>query len=266
MTNSKVSIITVNLNNADGLIDTIRSVLSQTYNNYEFIIIDGGSNDESKNIIELYSGSFAYWCSERDGGIYFGMNKGLEHVTGEYVIFLNSGDCFVNKNVLEKVFRNTNYTEDIIVGRQQYILKSGRHSKSRRINPDEVDSLFFWGNTLPHQCTFVKSVLFRKLGGYNTDYRIVSDWIFWYRAVRELKVTIRSVNILISIMQPGGISSSPEEYRSEVVHFLMSQINDLTERDWREIIDRCHGSYQLTCATRNGLGKLLVKIAKFINK
>ena len=67
-------------------------------------------------------------------------------------------------------------------------------------------------------------------------------------------------------MQPGGISSSPEGYSSEVVHFLMSQINDLTERDWREIIDRCHRSYQLTWATRNGLGKLLVKIAKFINK
>lgn len=263
----KVSIITVNFNNVGGLKDTIESVLSQTYTNYEYIIIDGGSNDESKNIIEHHSNSLAYWCSEKDGGIYWGMNKGLKHATGEYVIFLNSGDCFVNNKVLERVFSYADFTEDLIVGRQLYVMKSGRRSKSRRINPNEIDSYFFFGNTLPHQCTFIKRLLFNKLdGGYCTDYKIVSDWIFWYRAVTEQKATIRCVNFLISTMQPGGISSSPEGWRSEVVHFLMNKIDKFTEKDWYEIIDKCNKSYQLTCATRNELGRLLVKIAKFINK
>lgn len=174
----KASIISVNFNNAKGLKNTIESVLSQTYTDYEYIIIDGGSNDESKAIIEQHSNSLTYWCSERDGGIYFGMNKGLEHAIGEYVIFLNSGDCFVNSKVLEQVFSDTNYTEDLIVGRQLFVMKSGRHSKSRRIFPHEIDSFFFLGNTLPHQCTFIKRLLFNKLGQYCTDYKIVSDWIF----------------------------------------------------------------------------------------
>ncbi len=263
----KVSIVTVNYNNREGLTQTIESVKRQTFNEYEYIVIDGGSDDGSKDILLRYSSMFSYWCSERDGGIYFGMNKGLEHASGDYVIFLNSGDRFVDSKVLERIFSNTDYTEDLIVGRQLHIMKSGRRSKSRRIRSEEVNGMFFFGNTLPHQCTFIKVQLFSDLGGgYNTDYKIVSDWIFWYRAVTERNATIRSVDTLISIMQPGGVSASTERRRSEVARFLMSRIDKFTEKDWREIVERCHRSYQLTCATRSGLGRLLVKIAKFINK
>lgn len=262
----KVSIITVNFNNANGLEQTIDSVIRQTYSDYEYIIIDGGSTDESKKIIEKHSAYLSYWCSEKDGGIYFGMNKGLKCVTGEYVIFLNSGDRFVNRKVLEQVFICNNYTEDLIIGRQLYIMKSGRRTKSRRLNPDEIDSVFFLGNTLLHQCTFIKLQLFNKLGEYCTDYKVVSDWIFWYRAVTELKATIRCIDILISIMQPDGVSSHSKERRSESIHFLMSQEYKFTEEDWQKIIERCRSGYQLTCATRSALGRLLVKIAKFINK
>lgn len=262
----KVSIVTVNYNNREGLIQTIESVKRQTFNDYEYIVIDGGSDDGSRDILERNSSLFSYWCSERDGGIYYGMNKGLSHVTGEYVLFLNSGDCFVNHKVLERVFSNTDQTEDLIVGRQLHIMKSGRRSKSRRIRPEEIDGMFFFGNTLPHQCTFIKSQLFNKLWGYCTEYKIISDWIFWYRAVTEQNATIRCVDVLISIMQPNGISTSPDGRRSEVVRFLMSRKDKFTVNDWREIVERCHKAYQLTCATRSKLGRLLVRIAKFISK
>ena len=103
-TNPLVSIITVNLNNVEGLKKTLQSVLEQTYKNIDWIIIDGGSSDGSCELIEHYSDSFSYWVSESDKGIYNAMNKGIRVAKGKYVQFLNSGDCFLDKNVLDDVF------------------------------------------------------------------------------------------------------------------------------------------------------------------
>ena len=97
----KYSIITVNLNNACGLEDTIISVFNQTCHDYEFLIIDGGSTDNSRTIIEQYQNQINYWVSEPDNGIFNAMNKGIKASRGEYLIFMNSGDCFYNGKVLE---------------------------------------------------------------------------------------------------------------------------------------------------------------------
>ena len=88
----KLSIITVNYNDAKGLERTIKSVISQSYHDFEFIVIDGGSSDESQDIIQKYERHIDYWVSEPDGGIYQGMNKGLRQAKGDYVNFMNSGD------------------------------------------------------------------------------------------------------------------------------------------------------------------------------
>lgn len=93
----KLSIITVNLNNRDGLKRPIDSVVSQTFTNYEWIVIDGGSTDGSRELIEQYSNHFAYWCNEPDKGIYNAMNKGIAHAKGEWLQFLNSGDVLYSK-------------------------------------------------------------------------------------------------------------------------------------------------------------------------
>ena len=90
----KLSIITVNYNDAIGLERTIKSVISQTFRDFEFIIIDGGSTDKSVEIIRKYEKHIDYWVSEHDGGIYCGMNKGLRQAHGEYINFMNGGDCF----------------------------------------------------------------------------------------------------------------------------------------------------------------------------
>ena len=91
-----LSIITVNLNNCDGLQKTIDSVVGQTFTDYEWIVIDGGSMDGSRELIEQYADCLAYWCSEPDNGIYNAMNKGISRATGEWLLFLNSGDSLFN--------------------------------------------------------------------------------------------------------------------------------------------------------------------------
>ena len=103
--NMKLSIITVSLNNKDTIEQTIRSVLSQTYNNVEYIVIDGGSTDGTVDIIKKYEDKISYWVSESDKGIYDAMNKGIRKATGDIVGILNADDFYVDENVLEKVVK-----------------------------------------------------------------------------------------------------------------------------------------------------------------
>ena len=109
------SIITINYNNKDGLLKTIESVLCQTYKDFEFIVIDGGSTDGSREIIEKYAGHIDYWVSEPDKGIYNAMNKGIKVAHGDYLNFMNSGDYFYNENVLNDTLAYLN--DDIVSGR-----------------------------------------------------------------------------------------------------------------------------------------------------
>ena len=99
----KISIITINYNDAKGLYKTIQSVINQSFDNYEFIIIDGGSTDDSLTIIDQYKTKIDYFISEPDTGVYNAMNKGIKIAKGEYLIFMNSGDGFYDENVLSKV-------------------------------------------------------------------------------------------------------------------------------------------------------------------
>ena len=107
----KLSIITINYNNTKGLRRTIESVACQTSRDYEFIIIDGGSSDGSVDVIKEYADKIDYWVSEPDGGIYPAMNKGVRSAHGEYCIFMNSGDEFYTKDVIESVI-NLQINED----------------------------------------------------------------------------------------------------------------------------------------------------------
>ena len=97
----KYSIITVNYNNKEGLRKTIESVISQTFRDFEYIVIDGGSSDGSAELLKEYSDKITYWVSEPDKGIYNGMNKGIAKATGDYLNFMNSGDCFYDQQVLK---------------------------------------------------------------------------------------------------------------------------------------------------------------------
>ena len=169
-----LSIITINLNNRDGLQKTIDSVLSQTWTDFEWIIIDGGSTDGSRELIEQYQEHFTYWCSEPDKGVYNAMNKGIAKAKGTYLNFMNSGDTFYDYDTLEKVF-NISRKADILYGDWMQIFKN--YSRMRHF-PSPVDIFGLWGQNICHQATFIKSSVLKEKG-YDESLKIYADWKRW---------------------------------------------------------------------------------------
>lgn len=172
----KLSIITINYNNFTGLQKTIDSVLRQTYKVFEWIVIDGGSNDGSKEYIESLNSYFVYWCSESDKGIYNALNKGINHATGDYVQFLNSGDCLYDENALQRAvstINDDNASNDIYYG--DMIQVNDGEQLNPITYPDELGFFFFPYNNICHQATFYRRSLFDN-NPYDESYSIVSDW------------------------------------------------------------------------------------------
>ncbi len=171
----KLSIITVNYNNKEGLQKTIDSVICQTWRDFEWIVIDGGSTDGSKEVIEQYRHYFSYWCSEPDKGVYNAMNKGIVHAKGEYLNFMNSGDCFYESNTLDKVFSNNCMTEDMVYGdwvRQESESIVLFHA------PREASLFTFYVDNICHQAMFIRASIL-KAKGYDENYHIFADWARW---------------------------------------------------------------------------------------
>lgn len=262
---TRISIITVNFNNLLGLQKTMQSVLCQKYANIEYIIIDGGSTDGSKEFIMNHQDKLSYWCSEKDGGIYEGMNKGISKATGEYVLFLNSGDYFYSPQVLSKVFKN-HPDNDLLIGRQCYYNQKGKKSTAWSIQAKDINERFFWSNTLPHQSTFIKSTLLKKIGGYNLNYRICADWVFWYEAIVEHKCTYSCIKNKISYMENWGVSSNMEKCRADMAKFLIEHHPIMTVEDWFEINIRFTEALGFRRACNNRISQLLMKVAIRLNK
>ena len=171
----KLSIITINYNNKAGLQKTIDSVVAQTWRDFEWIIIDGGSTDGSKELIEQYQQHFAYWCSEPDKGVYNAMNKGIEKAKGEYMNFMNSGDIFYSKDTLEEVFARNTLNADMVYGDWVRIEKENNILMKA---PNEVSLDFFYIDNICHQAMFLKSSTMKKKG-YDETFQIYADWARW---------------------------------------------------------------------------------------
>ncbi len=201
---SKVSVITINHNNANGLEKTIKSVISQTYRDYEYIVIDGGSNDGSKEIIEKQTTKITYWISEKDKGIYNAMNKGIQQAKGTYCLFLNSGDTLVDNNVLDKVFSGNN-TEDILYG--ELIFDFGKENKKLEKLPDSITIEHLFKDNIWHPASFIKRQLFESIGLYNESYKIAADYDFFFHAIVVKKVSTKHLPFPISIYNTDGMSS-----------------------------------------------------------
>lgn len=196
----KLSIITVNLNNKDGLPKTIDSVISQTFKDFEWIVIDGGSTDGSKELIEKYSDHISYWVSEPDNGIYNAMNKGIKASKGEYLLFLNSGDIINESTTLEDVFNL--YPEDDIVTGQ--VINIDTQKLLRVYNKSLFMQLY--NNTLNHQGTFIKRSLFKDRL-YDETLRIVSDWKFWLQTIIWGNASTKVIDVIVSQQEMNGISN-----------------------------------------------------------
>ncbi len=195
----KYSIITINYNNNIGLERTIESVLKQSFKEYEFIIIDGGSTDGSLDTIRKHEEHITNWCSEEDKGIYNAMNKGINRSNGDYCIFMNSGDCFHSKSAL---FSVKDFNEDIICG-QVSTFPSGHHRSTITL----VDLL---RSSLPHQAMFIKRELLLK-HPYDEKYRILSDWKFCLETIVINNCSFRNIETIISDYESNGISTNSRE-------------------------------------------------------
>lgn len=202
----KLSIITVNLNNRDGLQKTINSVITQSFRDFEWIVIDGGSTDGSKELIEQYANHFAYWVSEPDKGIYNAMNKGIKVAKGEYLQFLNSGDCLKDSTTLCNVF-SSSPVGDIIYG-DCAVRVSDTELQVIHFNPVLSFKVFLDGS-IHHQSSFIKRKLLQD-EPYDETLRIVSDRKFFIRKVLEKKSFIHT-NHIIATFDTNGISSTQNE-------------------------------------------------------
>src|SRR5579862_2884916 len=200
-----LSIITINYNNSLGLENTIKGVISQSYKNFEFIIIDGGSTDNSVEIINSFSEEINYWVSEKDTGIYNAMNKGIIKSSGEYLLFLNSGDYLVDNNILSKIF-DEECTSDIIYG--DTVLFWNENKSLIHTYPETLNFSFFLKDNLSHPSTLIKKNLFEKFGLYNEKFRIVSDWLFCLMAINKYNVSYKHVTFPFSVYDMSGVSSS----------------------------------------------------------
>jgi len=176
----KLSIITINYNNIDGLKKTIDSVMSQTWRDFEWIIIDGGSTDGSKEVIKELANdplaNISYWCSERDGGIYPALNKGIIHSSGEFLNFLNSGDCLYDKGALERVF-SANVDDDVLYGQVYQRDAEGNIQFFHYTTNASVDS-YINHKFINHQSAFIKREWCLK-HPYDEMFKISADTEFF---------------------------------------------------------------------------------------
>lgn len=217
----KLSIITINLNNKDGLRVTLESVYSQTYKTFEHIIVDGGSNDGSVDtirqllvkpddaVIHDISTIQQSWISEPDSGIYNAMNKGIRMATGDYLLFLNSGDRLASVDVIERVLPYLNNENDIVSGELE-LVKSGE-VVTKLFPPLTINLNYCINAGLTHPNTFIKSDLFDRYGYYNEHNKIVSDWEFFLIACGLHSCKYKSIPVLVSSFEMDGISSRNDE-------------------------------------------------------
>lgn len=196
----RYSIITINYNNKDGLCKTIDSVLCQSCSDFEYIIIDGGSEDGSVDIIKQYEDRITYWVSEKDKGIYHAMNKGVAQSHGEYCIFMNSGDRFHSTKVLSSV---ENYQEEIICGK---VLKGNATIPSGHHRPT-ISLVDLMRSSLPHQALFIKRELLIK-HPYDEKYKIMSDWKFCTESLIFDNCSFRNINLIVADYDTSGISTN----------------------------------------------------------
>ncbi|HPZ07361.1 MAG TPA: glycosyltransferase family 2 protein [Candidatus Eremiobacteraeota bacterium] len=199
---TKVSIITVCKNSEKTIEKTIKSVIFQTYNHIEYIIIDGKSTDNTINIINKYRDKIEHFISEPDSGIYEAMNKGIKKATGDYCLFLNSDDYLYDNKVMERVFQK-HYNYDIIYGNTLFDYGNGKLILKKE--PEKISYYFLYLGGLAHPGQFIQRKLFTEYGLYNESYKLSSDYELQLRLL--VKHNVRTFNIPYTITIFSIISS-----------------------------------------------------------
>jgi len=203
-----LSIITINYNNSIGLEKTIQSIVPQTFRDFEYLVIDGNSTDDSLEVIKKNITAIHFSIIEPDTGIYNAMNKGVKAAKGEYLLFLNSGDVLNGEAALKDFINHPDFVGDIIYGDYQF-------EKGEKLYPDVLTPLFFVKSSLPHQSTFFKREVFDQMGLYEEYYSIVSDRSFYIKCFLSNQFLFKHVPYSLSIYDLSGISNNPEHTENQ---------------------------------------------------
>lgn len=244
----KISVITVSLNMADTIERTIKSVISQECDELEYIVIDGGSDDGTVDIIHKYEDYISYWCSESDNGIYDAMNKGLTVATGDIVAFLNSDDWY-EENALKTVTAQFDEETDVLCG-QVKAYKKGQLigiEPNRKIPCEEL----FMGMCYCHQAIFTRRQVFEQYGYFDTRYMIAADYD-WFLKLYVNGIRIKAVDVILANYNKAGISNQrlqtvfSEFY--EIGRKALSQNKQMSEDEKRICIARQRENYKSNMA------------------
>lgn len=232
----RLTVITINYNNAVGLEKTMNSVVSQSCSDFEYVVVDGASTDGSVEVIRRYASAFRgpiKWISEPDKGIYNAMNKGIKMASGDYLEFLNSGDCFVSENVIGKIYNamEERGCPSILYGNMLKSMLDGSVIRDKSFAGQEITFLGFYIGTLNHSSSIIRKDLFDKYGLYDESLRIVSDWKWFLKAIVFGGEKPVYSDFDISLFDMGGISETNIK---------------LTQSERRQVLEECVPSSFLT--------------------
>ena len=202
-----LSIITINYNRKSDLEATLKSVAEQSYGDFEYVVIDGGSTDGSVELLKSYSDEIDYWVSEPDKGIFDAMNKGIQAAKGEYLLFLNGGDIFLHPDALANAVDHLkSCKEDIVYG--DIMVEMSYGGELRFSYPDTLNFRYFLEHDLPHQATFIRRQLFDQYGLYDPHNKINADWTFFVLTICKHQVSYRHIPCTFTRFQQGGITET----------------------------------------------------------
>ncbi len=209
-----ISIITINYNSI-GLSKAIKSVKDQSFKSLEYIVIDGNSTYNSLEIIKDNTDFISYWRSEKDEGVYDAMNRGLKQANSPYCLFLNSGDILIHNNIIQEIAKQIKADphQDIYYG--DLIIHTPETNQNVHTNyPNQISLNYLFFNSLGHPASIISTALLNNYEGYDKDFKIISDWIFYVNAFLD-KARFRKIPLIISIFESGGLSSNRDAILSE---------------------------------------------------
>lgn len=206
----KISIITVVYNSVDTIAQAIDSVLSQTYENVEYIIVDGVSTDGTIDIINSYESRISKFISETDHGLYDAMNKGVQMATGNVIGFLNSDDFFIDSNIIESIMSKflKDNSLDVLYGNIQYVDRDNSSKVVRQWKSKPYYSNYFENGNVPaHPALYIRREIFFKVGDFNTLFKFSADYDFMLRLFKLHQFNCYYLDKYIVRMRLGGITS-----------------------------------------------------------
>ena len=274
----KLSIITINRNNATGLEKTMRSVAAQTFKEFEYIVIDGASTDGSVEAIKKLEHEFAHlkWISEPDSGIYNAMNKGIRMASGDYIQILNSGDCLAADDVTERMRAalEDKGNPGILYGNMMKCFPDGKQMVDRCFAGKDITMMGMFKGSLNHDPSYIRRDLFEKYGCYDENLKIVADWKWFVQAIILGGEKPQYVELNVTLYDMTGISETNKELdkaeRKQVLEqlfpktiladyeryaFPIDQIDRLQRHPWAYkiawFLERCLFKWEKTTRKKN---------------